>query len=77
MANGEKHYGGTDVGKMGLEVAVHGRQRTEAFPNTAEGIGKLVRKLENLQPALIVVEAKEGMSGISFVPSLQLPFPLQ
>lgn len=51
---------GIDVGKAALDVAVDGTLRVRRFANTAAGIGKLVRHLQTLDAARIVVEATGG-----------------
>lgn len=51
---------GIDVGKAALDVAVDGVAGVTRFPNTAAGIGKLVRRLQGLAGPRIVVEATGG-----------------
>lgn len=51
---------GIDVGKAALDVAVDGVAGVTRFPNTAAGIGKLVRRLQGLTEPRIVVEATGG-----------------
>ena len=51
---------GIDVGKAALDVAVDGVAGVTRVPNTAAGIGKLVRKLQGLAGPRIVVEATGG-----------------
>ena len=51
---------GIDVGKAALDVAVDGVAGVTRFPNTATGIGKLVRRLQGLAGPRIVVEATGG-----------------
>ncbi len=51
---------GIDVGKAALDVAVDGVPGVLRFSNTAAGIGKLVRRLENMADARVVVEATGG-----------------
>src|SRR5687768_9498788 len=51
---------GIDVGKAALDMAVDGVAGVMRFPNTAAGIGKLVRRLQALAGPRIVVEATGG-----------------
>ncbi len=52
---------GIDVAKKELEVAVLPGAGTETWPNTEEGIVRLVDYLKPLSPALIVLEATGGL----------------
>ncbi len=51
---------GIDVGKAALDVAVDGMAGVVRFANTAAGIGKLVRRLQGVASARVVVEATGG-----------------
>lgn len=51
---------GIDVSKRELEIWVHNEQDSSQFHNDAEGIGELVRFLEDLAPTVVVVEATGG-----------------
>lgn len=51
---------GIDVGKAALDVAIDGVPGVLRFGNTAGGIGKLVRRLEDVVEARVVVEATGG-----------------
>lgn len=51
---------GIDVGKAALDVAIDGVTGVARFANTAAGIRKLVRRLEVVADARIVVEATGG-----------------
>lgn len=51
---------GIDVGKVALDVAIDGAPDVARFANTAIGIRKLVRLLEGVNDARIVVEATGG-----------------
>src|SRR5512138_1388926 len=53
-------YVGIDVSKDRLDVAVLGEERGWPVGNTQAGIAKLVHQLQELGPALIVVEATGG-----------------
>jgi len=52
---------GIDVAKEELEVAVFTRAETETWPNTEEGILRLVDHLKSLCPTLVVLEATGGL----------------
>ena len=49
-------YVGIDVSKDRLDVAVLGEERAWQVDNTSQGIAQLVSWMQDLQPALIVVE---------------------
>lgn len=51
---------GIDVGKAALDVAVEGCDGVERYPNTAAGIGRLVRRLGRLGKPRALVEATGG-----------------
>jgi transposase len=51
---------GIDVGKAALDMAVDGVAGVVRYANTAAGIGKLVRRLERVVDARVVVEATGG-----------------
>ena len=51
---------GIDVSKAHLDIAVRPTDETWQEHNDAQGIGKLVEKLNTLQPILIVLEATGG-----------------
>jgi transposase len=53
-------YVGIDVSKSRLDVAVQGEEREWQMDNTQAGIAKLAQQMQELQPALIVVEATGG-----------------
>ena len=53
-------YVGIDVSKDRLDVAVLGEERAWQVDNTSQGIAQLVSWMQDLQPALIVVEATGG-----------------
>jgi len=53
-------YVGIDVAKDKLDIAVLGQKTTSAAFNTKKGIAGLVKKMCQLQPKLIVVEATGG-----------------
>ncbi len=56
----KKIYVGIDVSKDTLDVAVHGDKQHWDFPNGEAGINKIVSKLKELSPELVVLEATGG-----------------
>jgi len=60
MTTTSEEYVGIDVAKDKLDVAVLGQKATSAAYNTKKGIAALVKKMCQLQPKLIVVEATGG-----------------
>jgi len=56
-------YAGIDVSKDRLDVAVLGEERGWQVDNTLAGIAQLVKQMQTLDPALIVVEATGGYQG--------------
>ena len=59
--NAERPYVGIDVAKAHLDVAVRPDDKQWRVVNDEEGIGTLVSRLEELGPALIVLEATGGL----------------
>jgi transposase len=57
----EKAYVGIDVSKETLDMAVHASEQRWEFANTVKGIDEALSILENLSPALVVMEATGGM----------------
>lgn len=57
----EGRYVGIDVAKRQLDVAVQPGEEHWSVANEQEGIGTLVRRLEGLGPALVVLEATGGL----------------
>lgn len=53
-------YVGIDVSKDRLDVSVLGQKSVSEFANTRQGIAKLVKLMQRLNPKLIVVEATGG-----------------
>lgn len=51
---------GIDVGKLSLDVGVHGEAEVHRFPNTKAGIARVMRELAALGEIRIVVEATGG-----------------
>jgi len=55
-----KRFVGIDIGKTSLDVAIWKGAEGLQFGNDAEGIAKLGKFLEKIQPSLVVVEATGG-----------------
>lgn len=51
---------GIDISKNRLDVAVNPGDQTFSCPNTADGIQKLVRRLQKLNPQIVLLEATGG-----------------
>lgn len=51
---------GIDVGKANLDVMVHGEAKVQRFANSRAGVAKLVKRLQPLPDAKIVLEATGG-----------------
>ena len=60
MTRAEELFVGIDVGKAKNDVHIQGQADELQFHNDAEGIRKLIDRLEPLSPTLIVVEATGG-----------------
>jgi transposase len=60
MTNAKKHFVGIDVAKDWFDVAVLGEKKTTQLASTRSGIAKLVKRMSELQPGFIVVEATGG-----------------
>jgi transposase len=54
-------YVGIDVSKVRLNVAVHESEKQWSFANDDGGIAQLVTHLQDVRPALVVLEATGGM----------------
>jgi transposase len=54
-------YVGIDVSKVRLNVAVHESEKQWSFANDDGGIAQLVFHLQDVRPALVVLEATGGM----------------
>lgn len=57
----EDRYVGIDVAKSRLDIAVRPGEEQWSVTNEEEGIGTLVSRLEELEPALVVLEATGGL----------------
>jgi transposase len=60
MPNEKAHVVGIDVAKDWMDVALLGEKCTQQFAQTKKGIAKLVGRMKQLGPKLIVVEATGG-----------------
>lgn len=60
MADPAGIFVGIDVSKARLDVAVHEPAQNWCAENSDRGIAELVQRLQNLEPALIVLEATGG-----------------
>jgi transposase len=71
-------YVGIDVSKKQLDVAIGEKGDFWSVANTSPGIDKLVKRLQVLDPALIVVEATGGLetAGMIKMGAAQLPVAL-
>ncbi len=71
----EPVYVGVDVSKAHLDVARHPRGWRERFANDGEGIEALVRQVQGLQPACVVLEATGGyeLAVVSALAAAGLP----
>ena len=65
----EPRYVGIDVSKATLDVGLRPTVETWSVPNDEKGIGELLRQLEELSPALVVLEASGGLE-LALVASL-------
>jgi transposase len=54
-------YVGIDVSKDRLDIAVHGKDKVSSFRNDEEGIEQTVKRLKELSPVLVVLEATGGI----------------
>ena len=59
--NSERPYVGIDVAKAHLDIAVRPDDKQWSVANDEEGIGTLVSQLEELGPAMVVLEATGGL----------------
>jgi len=57
----EKVYVGIDVAKASMDIAVHATGQRWGFPNDETGISRAVACLQELTPALVVLEATGGI----------------
>ena len=57
----KEEYVGIDVAKDSLVIAAHVSQKQWTFSNDPTGIGQVVSCLQDLAPALVVLEATGGM----------------
>lgn len=57
----DKEYAGIDVAKDSLDIATHSSQQAWNFPNDPVGIDHAVCCLQEVDPALVVLEATGGI----------------
>jgi transposase len=60
MTTSSGKFVGIDVAKEKLDIAVLGEKKASQVGNDKAGITKLIKKMQTLKPALIVVEATGG-----------------
>jgi transposase len=53
-------YVGIDIAKHGFDLAVEPKQKIQHFDNDAQGIGQCCKRLQQLQPKLVVMEPTGG-----------------
>jgi transposase len=58
--NPQELFVGIDISKKRLDVAISPKNKTFNYPNNKTGIQKLVQRLQNLNPELILLEATGG-----------------
>lgn len=63
MTTNSGKFVGFDVAKDKLDVAMLGEKKAIQVGNDEVGLAKLIKKLETLEPELIVVEATGGYRG--------------
>jgi len=61
MSQSEEPYVGIDVSKASLEVAVRPEGESWSAANTPQGITRVIQRLVQLHPALVVVESTGGL----------------
>jgi len=60
MATSRGKFVGIDVAKEKLDIAVLGEKEASLVTNDGKGIARLIKKMQKLEPELIVVEATGG-----------------
>ncbi len=60
----EPSYVGIDVSKATLDVGLRPTAPTWSVPNDAKGIGELLRRLGELSPTLVVLEASGALNWL-------------
>ena len=60
MTTSSGKFVGIDVAKEKLDIAVLGEKKESQVTNDEKGIASLIKKMEELAPELIVVEATGG-----------------
>lgn len=66
MTENSEKYVGIDVSKLQLDVAIFGEKEVWAVKNTKNGIKKLISRLQEIKPELIVFEATGGLELKAF-----------
>jgi transposase len=69
-------YLGIDVSKEKLDLAIEGQADVFTFANDVAGITQLIQRLEQLHPALIVVEATGGYERALLNAALEASLPI-
>jgi len=69
-------YAGIDVSKDKLDLAVEGQTEIVFFTNDAAGITQLIQRMQQLHPALIVVEATGGYERAVLHAALDAALPI-
>jgi len=69
-------YVGIDVAKEKLDLAVLGEKTTSEVTNTKKGISALVKKMRQLNPRLIVVEATGGYEEVLVLSLFEAGLPV-
>jgi len=57
----DKVYVGIDVAKDSMEIAVHASEQRWSFTNDEAGVSRVASLLEDMAPALVVLEATGGL----------------
>jgi transposase len=74
--NPQKEYVGIDVSKEKLDLAYQGKSKGEQYPNNTDGIGKIVKELQDKPIARVVIEATAGFEREVVRTLLQAGFPV-
>lgn len=76
MTTSTENYVGIDVAKDKLDVAMLGQRATSEVSNTKKGITALVKKMRQLDPRLIVVEATGGYEEVLVLSLFEAGLPV-
>jgi transposase len=74
--NAPMPYLGIDVSKDKLDLAVEGQAEVVIFANDPAGITRLIERMRQLRPALIVVEATGGYERLLLNTALEAALPI-